>query len=123
MDIVLWVVQVLLALAFLAAGVPKVTQPKEKLAPRMSFVEDFSQNAVRAIGFVEILGAIGLILPALTGILPWLTPLAAAGLALLMIGATLTNLRRHENQKVIGTVVLMILAAFVLFGHWLMVPF
>ncbi|MFL5733947.1 MAG: DoxX family protein [Chloroflexia bacterium] len=117
MDTALWVVQVLLALAFLAAGLPKVVQPREKLVPRMSFVEDFSQNHVRAIGILEILAAIGLILPRLTGILPWLTPLAAVGLVLTMIGAARTNLRRHENQKIIANVVLGLLAVFVIFGR------
>lgn len=119
MDIVLWVVQALLAVAFLASGLMKVLQPKEKLAPRMKYVEDYSQNAIRAIGIAEILGAIGLVLPRLTGILPWLTPLAAAGLALIMIGAALTHLRRGEKQSIVINIVLLLLAAFVFFEHWL----
>jgi uncharacterized membrane protein YphA (DoxX/SURF4 family) len=69
----LWVAQVLLAVAFLGAGATKLSQPKEKLAKNMAWVEDFSQPAVRLIGAVEVLGAIGVVVPALTGILPWLT--------------------------------------------------
>jgi len=118
MNVVLWVVQIVLALGFLLAGIPKVTQPREKLLTMMPFVEDFSQNAVRAIGCVEILGAIGLVLPQLTGILPWLTPLAAAGLVLLMIGATFTNLRRHDRGRLINALVLMLLDVVVLVGRW-----
>ena len=80
MNVVLWVIQVVLALAFLFAGVSKVARPKEKLREQMAWVDDFSQPMVRFIGTMEILGAIGLVLPALTGIAPILTPIAAVGL-------------------------------------------
>jgi hypothetical protein len=72
---------------------------------------------VRAIGAVETVGAIGLILPALTGTLPWLTPLAAGGLVLLMIGAAFFNLRHHKYQGIVTNEVLMVLAGFVLVGY------
>src|SRR5215217_729746 len=94
MGIALWVVQVLLGAAFLVSGATKLMQPKEKLAKNMGWVEDFSQPTVRIIGALEVLGAIGVVLPALTGILPWLTPLAALGLVLLMAGAVYTHLPR-----------------------------
>ena len=97
MGIALWVVQVLLAAAFLVSGATKLSQPKEKLLKYMAWVEDFSQPTVRNIGALEVLGAIGIVLPALTGILPWLTPLAALGLVLTMIGAALTHLRRARS--------------------------
>ena len=87
MGIALWVVQVLLAAAFLVSGATKLLQRKEKLVKNMAWVEDFSQGTVRIIGVLEVLGAIGIVLPALTGILPWLTLLAALGLGLTMIGA------------------------------------
>jgi uncharacterized membrane protein YphA (DoxX/SURF4 family) len=79
MSIALWVIQVLLAAAFLVSGATKLSQPKEKLVKNMAWVEDFSQPTVRTIGALEVLGAIGIVLPALTGILPWMTPLAASG--------------------------------------------
>jgi len=122
LNVVLWVVQIVLALGFLTTGILKVTQSREKLLTTMPFVEDFSQNVVRAIGWVEILGAIGIVLPQLTGILPWLTPLAAAGLVLLMIGATFTNVRRHERRQLANGLVLMLLAVVVLVGRWPVVP-
>jgi uncharacterized membrane protein YphA (DoxX/SURF4 family) len=125
MSIALWVAQVLLAVAFLGAGATKLSQPKEKLAKNMAWVEDFSQGAVRLIGALEVLGAIGLVLgaiglvlPALTGILLWLTPLAALGLVLLMIGGALTHLRRAEYGNIAINAVLLVLAAFVVYGRF-----
>ena len=101
MGIALWVVQVLLAAAFLVSGATKLSQPKEKLLENWAWVEDFSQGSVRIIGALEVLGAIGIVLPALMGIVPWLTPLAALGLVLTMIGlygvvSYLVNQRTQE---------------------------
>jgi uncharacterized membrane protein YphA (DoxX/SURF4 family) len=114
MGIALWVVQVLLAAAFVVSGAMKLSQPKEKLVKNMAWVEDFSQGAVRIIGVLEVLGAIG--------ILPWLTPLAALGLVLTMIGAALTHLRRSEYSVITVSAVLLILAAFVAYCGRFFVP-
>jgi uncharacterized membrane protein YphA (DoxX/SURF4 family) len=122
MGIALWTVQVLLAAAFLMSGATKLSQPKEKLRKNMAWVEDFSQRALRFIGALEVLGAIGLVLPALTGIVPWLTPLAALGLVLTMIGAALTHLRRAEYGPIVVTGVPLILAAFVAYGRFFVLP-
>jgi uncharacterized membrane protein YphA (DoxX/SURF4 family) len=122
MGIALWVVQVLLAAAFLGAGATKLSQPKEKLAKNMAWVEDSSQPTVRLIGALEVLRAVGVVLPALTGILPWLTPLAALGLVLTMIGAALTHLRRKEHGGIAVNAVLLILAAFVAYGRFFVLP-
>jgi hypothetical protein len=122
MSIALWVVQVLVAVAFLGAWATKLSQPKEKLLKNMAWVEDFSQPTVRIIGALEILGAIGVVVPALTGILPWLTPLAALGLVLLMLGAALTHLRRTEYGYIIMNAVLLVLAAFVVWGRFFVLP-
>ena len=122
MGIAVWVAQVLLAVAFLGAGAMKLMQPKEKLAKNMGWVEDFSQPTVRIIGALEVLGAIGVVLPALTGILPWLTPLAALGLVLLMAGAVYTHLRREEGSAVVPPAVLLLLAALVAVGRSFVLP-
>jgi len=122
MGIALWVVQVLVAVAFLGAGATKLSQPKEKLLKNMAWVEDFSQRTVRLIGALEVLGAIGVVVPALTGVLPWLTPLAALGLVLLMIGAALTHLRRTEYGYIAMNAVLLVLAAFVVYGRYFVLP-
>jgi uncharacterized membrane protein YphA (DoxX/SURF4 family) len=122
MGIALWIVQVLLAAAFVVSGATKLSQPKEKLLKKWAWVEDFSQPTVRIIGTLEVLGAIGIVLPALTGILPWLTPLAALGLVLTMIGAALTHLRRAEYGGIVVNAVVLILAAFVASGRFFVLP-
>jgi uncharacterized membrane protein YphA (DoxX/SURF4 family) len=122
MGIALWVVQVLLAAVFLVSGATKLSRPKEKLLKNLAWVEDFSQRTLRIIGALEVLGAIGIMLPALTGILPSLTPLAALGLVLTMIGAALTHLRRQEYGPIAVTAVLLVLAAFLAYGRFFVLP-
>jgi uncharacterized membrane protein YphA (DoxX/SURF4 family) len=120
MNVVLWVVAALLAAVFLAASTMKLTQSKEKLAanPNMAWTEHFSPGVIKMIGLLEVIAAIGLILPAALDIVPVLVPLAAIGLILMMIGAALTHARRKENQAVVGNVVLLALAAFVAWGRF-----
>jgi hypothetical protein len=120
MDRTLWIVAGLLAAIFLFSGVVKLVLPKEKLAdaPGGGWVNDFSAGTVRAIGVLEILGAMGLVLPALLGIAPVLTPLAAAGLAALMAGAVATRVRRHEPKPMVADLVYLALAAFVAWGRF-----
>ncbi len=118
MNVALWIVQALLALAFASAGFMKVSQPKEKLQPRMAYVEDFSAGTVKLTGAAELLAAVGLILPWLTGIAPVLTPIAASGLVLVMILAAATHLRRKEYSSILFNVVLGALALFVAIGRF-----
>lgn len=118
MNVALWIIQIVLAAAFLIAGTTKVLTPKEKLRERMAWVDDFSQTSVRLIGTAEILGALGLILPAATGIAPILTPIAAVGLIIIMIGAAITHVRRQEPAIVPVNVVLLVLAAIVAWGRF-----
>jgi uncharacterized membrane protein YphA (DoxX/SURF4 family) len=118
MNIALWIIQIILAIAFGMAGSMKVSRRKEDLAKRMGWVNDFSQGQVRLIGTLELLGVVGLILPQWTGILPIFTPIAATGLALIMIGAAITHLRRHEASHITVNIMLFILAAFVAYGRF-----
>jgi uncharacterized membrane protein YphA (DoxX/SURF4 family) len=112
MNITLSTITAILAFLFLAAGSMKLAQPKAKLAASgQGWVEDFSDGAVKRIGTVEILGAVGLVLPALLNIATFLVPAAATGLALLMAGAAITHARRNEKPNVIINVVLGVLAA------------
>lgn len=122
MSIVLWIVQILLALAFIAAGAMKAFQPYETMAGRMPWVEDYSPGAVRGIGAAEILGGIGLALPAAVGILPILTPIAALGLALIMVLATIHHARRKESSQMGFTLVLLALLLFVAWGRLSLAP-
>lgn len=118
MAVVVWVLQIVLALAFLAAGAMKLTQPREKLAEKMEFVEDFSDTSVKGIGALEVLAGIGLILPAVLGIAPVLVPLAALGLVLMMIGAAVVHARRGETQMIGVNVVLGVIAAVVVWARF-----
>ncbi|WP_214104423.1 DoxX family protein [Acrocarpospora catenulata] len=118
MNVVLWVLQGLLAVAFAGAGIIKTTRPKDQLKAAMPWTEDFSATQIKGIGALEFLAALGLILPAVTGIAPVLTPLAATGLVLVMAGAILTHLRRKESSVIVVNVVLLALAAVVAWGRF-----
>jgi putative oxidoreductase len=121
-NISLWIVQVLLALAFLLAGVPKATQPIPALAKRITWANDVPEPLVRLIGVAEILGALGLILPALTGILPWLTVAAAIGLAVVMAAAIIFHILRGETNRIAMNVILLALLLFVVYGRLALTP-
>jgi len=115
----LWAAQILLALVYLAAGSAKLSQPIDALAAMgMTFVLSFPEIIVRLIGLAEVLGALGLILPTLTRILPRLTPLAAAGLTVLQVGAIFTHISIGELASLPLNAVLLALAAFVAWGRW-----
>jgi len=114
-NIVLWVLQALVALAFGMAGFMKVFR-YETAREQLPWVKDVSHQLVTFIGSVELLGAVGLILPRLTGILPWLTPLAGVGLALVMLLALGFHVRRHETPVV--NIVLLVLAVVVAVGRF-----
>jgi uncharacterized membrane protein YphA (DoxX/SURF4 family) len=118
MHIVLWIIASVLALVFLGAGLTKILQPKEKLSSTMAWTQDFSQPMIRIIGTLEVLAAVGLILPALLDIAPILVPLAATGLVLLMAGAAITHLRRKEPQIMVANLVLLVLAGIVAWGRF-----
>jgi uncharacterized membrane protein YphA (DoxX/SURF4 family) len=119
MNVALWIIAGLLAAIFAAAGLMKLTQPKEKLAASgLGWSEDFSAGTVKAIGALEVLAAVGLILPAALDIVPVLVPLAALGLVLLMAGAIITHARRKENQMIVINLVLLALAAAVVVGRF-----
>jgi uncharacterized membrane protein YphA (DoxX/SURF4 family) len=118
MNAFLWVLQIVLALMFAMAGVMKATQPKEKLAEKLPWVEDFSPSTVRFIGIVELLGAIGLGLPAALDIAPVLTPVAATGLAVVMALAMLTHRRRREPRAIAFNAVLLVAAVVIASGRF-----
>jgi uncharacterized membrane protein YphA (DoxX/SURF4 family) len=118
-NVVLWIIAGLLAAAFLASGVMKLARSKEQLAASgMGWTEGFSAGTIRLIGALEVLAAIGLILPALLDIAPILVPLSAVGLVLIMIGAAVTHGRRGETPMIAVNAVLLILAAVVAWGRF-----
>jgi hypothetical protein len=118
MNYALWIVQGLLALLFLFAGGMKLVLPLEALAGQTPLPGWF----LRFIGVAEVLGALGLILPWLLRIRPGLTPLAAAGLVIIMMGATVLTLAGGEVTSALIPLVVGLLAAFVAYGRWRLTP-
>lgn len=118
MNLALWIVQIILALMFVAAGVQKSMQPKERLVEKLPWTQDFSPSTIRFIGINELLAAVGLVLPAATGIIPILTPLAASGLVVIMFLAILTHGRRGETSAIAFNAALLIAAAFVAWARF-----
>jgi hypothetical protein len=118
-NVVLWILQGLGAVLFLGSGVLKVIRPKDELAKTLEWVSHFSPAMVKFIGGVEILGALGLILPAVTHIAPILTPIAATGLGITMIGALATHTRLRDPANVyVPSAVLLIISAVVAWGRF-----
>ncbi|HEX7736523.1 MAG TPA: DoxX family protein [Ktedonobacteraceae bacterium] len=122
MYIALWIVQILLALAFLMAGGAKTFTPIEKLRTQMGWARHATTPIVRLVGVLELAGAVGLILPAATKIAPWLTPLAAVGLVLAMIGAVIVHIRLNETKQITTPLVLLLLSLFIVVGYYAIVP-
>ncbi|MQB01749.1 MAG: DoxX family protein [Actinobacteria bacterium] len=120
MNLALWISAGLLAVVMLVGGAGKLIVPKEKMAtkPGAAWVEDFSPGTLRTIATLELLGAVGLILPTALDIAPVLVPLAAVGVVLLMVGAIITHGRRHEAMPVVANLTYLALAAFVAWGRF-----
>jgi hypothetical protein len=114
METALWIAQTLLAAIFLVTGTTKLTQPRLKLAAGpMAWAADVTDGQFRTLGLLEVLGALGLILPSALGIAPMLVPLAATGLALTMVGAIVTHLRLGETDRLAVPIIVLALALFV----------
>src|SRR5919197_1320912 len=115
LNLVLWSVQAFLALFFLAAGAPKLIG---RGIERWTGFSDLPRAQVVFIGFAEVLGAAGLVLPMLTGVLPWLTPLAAVGLAIIVLMAAGFHLRADERLNALETGLWASIAAVIAIGRW-----
>jgi uncharacterized membrane protein YphA (DoxX/SURF4 family) len=124
MNLALWIVAVVLAATFAGSGLMKLLVPKDKLVNSgQGWAQDYTPTNIRLIGFVELLGAAGLILPAVTHIAPILVPLAAIGLVLVMVGAAMVHARRKEAMNIGVNAVLLALAVFVAWGRFGPYPF
>ena len=121
MHVTLWILQVLLAVIFAFAGVTHFLPP-EGLPEAMRGVAELPAGVPYFIGTVEILAVLGLILPGLTGIQTRLTPLASAGLILVMVGAIVWHAQREEFPNIVLNVILAVIAAFVAYGRWRLRP-
>ena len=118
MNIALWIIQALLALLFLFAGGAKLVMPIEEMTKQIAMPGLF----LRFISVCEILGGLGLILPWILRIRPGLTPLAAAGLVIIMIGATVLTLMTGDIAMALFPLVVGLFCAFVAYGRWGQVP-
>lgn len=116
---VLWVAQVLLALGMASAGVIKLISDDATLT---TFYPIFPALFIRFIGVCEILGAIGVVVPAALRIRPELTPLAAAGLAIIMGGAVISTIAMGAASMIASPLILFLLAVFVAYGRWKLAP-
>jgi uncharacterized membrane protein YphA (DoxX/SURF4 family) len=124
-NMALWIIAGVLAFVFISSGAMKLVQSKEKLVASSTggWAADWSPASIKLVGVAEILGGIGLFLPAVLHVAPILVPLAAVGLILVMIGAAVVHTRRHELPNVAINVVLLLLAAFVAWGRFAALPF
>ena len=121
MNIALWILQVLLGVYFVFIGVTHFTLPPN-LPAQMSWMYELSPTLHWFSGTAEILGGLGLILPGLTKIQTRLTPLAGAGLVLVMAGALSWHLQRGEMQNIGLNIILAVLVGFVAYGRWRLSP-
>lgn len=122
MNVALWIAQGLLALAFLSGGIMKAFQ-YEKVKATMPWAKDSSNAYVQFIGYSEIAGSLGLILPGAFGIATWLTGAAAVGLAVVMLLAAIVHVQRKEYQAIGINVVLLLISLFVAYGRFVAEPF
>jgi hypothetical protein len=118
MNIILWVLQVLLALVFLAHGLLLLFPPADMVAQMSLMPTPFRIF----LGVAEVLAAVGLTLPGITRILPWLVSCAAAGVMIVMIAATIFHITRAETSAAITTAVLLVMATFVAYMRWKVKP-
>ena len=123
MNILLWILQILLALLFLFAGITKLVLPAEVLQSAGSpNAIKFSALFLKFIGVLETLGGLGLILPGIFHRQQYLTPLAALGLVIIMIGAVITTIMGDGVSMIFGPLVIGLLCAFVAYGRWKVSP-
>jgi len=120
MKYALWIVQVLLAVLFLFGGVVKLITPYEEMMAGMPL--PIPEWFLQFIGVAEVLGALGLVLPGITRIRPGLTPLAAAGLTIIMVGAVVITAVTMGPVMAIMPLVVGLFTAFVAFGRWRLAP-
>ncbi|MGO1508769.1 MAG: DoxX family protein [Microbacteriaceae bacterium] len=126
MNIALWIVTGLLAVAYGAGGISQIVLTKERyrsLANSQHWVDDFDAGHIKAIGTIKLVGVVGMVLPPLVGIAPILSPIAACGLALVMAGAATTRFRRGEWALMAGDTAYMLLFVFVAWGRFALAPY
>lgn len=126
MNLALWIVTGLLGTAYFLGGGGKLVLSKQKIVATghsAAWAEDWSAGSIKAIGVLEVLGGVGLVLPAVLDIAPVLVPSAAVGLMIIMVGAAVVRFRRREFKLMVADFVYLALLAFVLWGRLVAEPF
>lgn len=123
MSIALWIIAVIFAIAFTAGGIVKLTWSYDKYAAKLHWPADFSPGKVKFMGIIEILGGLGLVLPAFIAPIAWLVPVAASGMALYMSGAVTERIRRSEYRDLLGDLLFLAAMLFVAWGRFALSPF
>ncbi len=122
LNITLWIVQIILALLFIMTGVVKFTSSIEEQRSQMEWPKHVSEGLIHFVGIIEIVGALGLLLPSILKIKPQLTPWAAIGLALIMIFATILNVSVGETKAIVPLLSISAIALFVAWGRFKKAP-
>jgi hypothetical protein len=125
MNVALWIITGVLAAAYTAGGVSQILLTKQRyraLAPSQHWVDDFGAGHIKAIGTIKLVGVAGLLLPALTGIATFLSPVAACGLMLVMAGAATTRFRRSEWVYLASDMTYLAAFAFLAWGRFALAP-
>lgn len=123
MSIALWIIAGVFAIAFTVGGIVKLTWSFDRYAAKLHWPADFSPGTVKFMGVIEILGGLGLVLPGLFGIAPWLVPVAASGMALYMSGAATERIRRSEYANLLGDLLFLAAMLFLAWGRFALSPF
>jgi hypothetical protein len=118
MNTLLWIGQSIIAAMFTGGGLLKLIVPREKILLKQPFVQNYSGFQIKLIGMAEILGAIGIIVPAATGIFPVCTSLAAIGLCTIMLFAARVHLQRKENLKVVVIFLMLFVTSYIAYQRW-----
>lgn len=118
MNVLLWICQVLLAAALAGFGATRLLRSKAQVVAAFPYLEQFPGGAIKALGLLEMLAGIGLVLPGVTGIAPVLVPWAAVGALALAAGGTIVHLRRSEQQPAAINVIFIALLIFIAWGRF-----
>lgn len=123
MSIALWIIAGIFAIAFTAGGIIKLTWSFDRYAAKLHWPADFSPGKVKFMGIVEVLGGLGLILPAFVAPIAGLVPVAASGMALYMSGAVTERIRRSEFKDLLGDLLFLAAMLFLAWGRFALSPF
>ena len=123
LNVALWIIQILLAIGYAIAGIMKIVSPISDLAMEMAYAADVPEWFVRTVGVLEVAGAVGIIMPAITKIMTWLVPLTAICFSLIQVTAIFIHANYGETAQFLAiNLTLLAMSLFVLWGRWKKLP-